>query len=92
MHLRGIVQSAELQENPPGSDTIEMLLRVQGVGPGQPRKILIPFELLLLDPSLDPESVTGHGFEAEVEQTPDARWVISMISFASSRVLRAKDE
>jgi hypothetical protein len=43
MHLRGIVQAADLEENPPGSDRIELVLRVQGVGPGQPRRIVIPY-------------------------------------------------
>ena len=32
MRLHGLIRSAELQENPPGSDQIEMVLLVQGVG------------------------------------------------------------
>jgi hypothetical protein len=91
MHLRGIVQSAQLEENPAGSETIELVLRVQGVGAGQPRKIVIPFELLLQDPTLDPETVQGHGFEADVEEGPGNRWVVAQVSFAQGRVLRTKE-
>ncbi len=92
MHLRGIVRSAELQEYPPGSDDIEMVLRVQGVGPGQPRTIVVPFGLLLADPDLAPESVAGHGFEADVDQDAGARWVTSTITFAGRRILRPERE
>ncbi len=53
MRIRGIVRTATLEENPPGSDRIEMVLRVQGVGPGQPRTLVVPYELLLADPELD---------------------------------------
>jgi hypothetical protein len=90
MHLRGIVQTASLDENPPGSDTIEMTLRLQGVGPGQPRKAVIPYAMLLDDDSLDPEAIAGRAFEAEVEQDDQKRWLVSRITFAS-RVLRAPD-
>lgn len=88
MRLRGIVQTATLQENPPGSEAIELVLRLQGVGPGQPRSVIVPFQLLLDDPSLDPEAAAGHGFEAEVEQAPDGRWIVASISLAQRRVLR----
>ena len=37
MRIRGIVRTATLAENPPGTDQIELILHVQGVGPGQPR-------------------------------------------------------
>ena len=88
MQIHGIVQAATLEENPAGSDAIEMVLRVQGVGPGQPRRIVVPFELMLLDPTLEPEAVEGHGFEAEVEEIEPGRWVASRICFAGGRVLR----
>ncbi len=88
MHLRGIVRSAELQEHPPGSDAIEMVLRLQGVGPGQPRTIVVPYTLLLDDPEIDAETILGHGFEADVDHDPEARWVASAIAFAGRRVLR----
>ena len=47
MQIRGIVQRAVLEENPAGSDRIEMILWGQGVGPDKPRWIVIPYELLL---------------------------------------------
>jgi hypothetical protein len=87
MRLRGVVRTADLQENPAGSDRIEMTLKVQGVGPGQPRSVVIPFELLLENEALDPEGVSGRGFDAEVSQDEDGRWVVSVIAFAS-KVLR----
>jgi hypothetical protein len=92
MQIRGIVQTAELEENPPGSDRIEMVLWVQGVGPGQPRRLVIPYELLLQDPSLDPDLVRGHGFQAQIGQDEAGRWVVVEVGFATGRVLRASDE
>lgn len=88
MFIRGIIQTAALAEDPPGSDVIEMVLRVQGVGPGQPRAIVVPLELLVADPTLDPDSVAGHGFEAEVVEAGPKRWVVGSITFAGRRVLR----
>lgn len=87
MHLHGMIQSARLEENPPGSDAIEMILKVQGVGPSQPRTLVIPFELLVQDESLDPDAIARRAFDAEVEQDADGRWVVNSIAFAS-RVLR----
>jgi hypothetical protein len=92
MQIRGIVQTADLAENPPESDQIEMVLWVQGVGPGQPRRIVVPYELLLRDPSIDPEMVRGHGFQAEISQGEDGRWVADEIAFAAGRVLRPSDD
>lgn len=68
MRIRGIVRTATLQENPPGTDQIEMLIRVQGVRPEQPRLLVVPYGLLLGDETLDPEQVQGKGFEAEVSE------------------------
>lgn len=87
MHLRGIVQSATLEENPPGSETIEMVLRVQGVGAGQPRRLIVPYAMLLQDESLDPDAIRGRGFEADVEPDGPGRWAVARIAFAA-RVLR----
>jgi hypothetical protein len=87
MHLRGIVRTAELVENPPESGTIELVLRVQGVGAGQPRTIIIPYALLLQDDSLEPESVERRAFEAEVAQAEGGRWLVAHIDFAA-RILR----
>ena len=69
MRIKGIVRTGTLEENPPGSDRIEMTLKVQGVGAGQPRTLVVPYDLLLGDESLDPEQVAGKGFEAEAEET-----------------------
>ena len=90
MHLRGIVRTATLEESPEGNDAVDMVLSVQGVGPGQPRKLTVPFALLLQDESLDPEAIAGRGFEADAEQDQAGRWVISRIAFAS-HVLRPSD-
>jgi hypothetical protein len=89
MHLHGIVQAATLEEFPPGSDQVEMVLRVQGVGAGQPRKIIVPFNLLLREPDLDPDTIAGHAFQAEVAQDGPNRWVVEAIGFAGNRVLRS---
>ena len=87
MHMHGIVMSAALEEDPPGSGSIDMVVRVQGVGAGQPRRIVIPYALLLLDEGLDPEAIQGHAFRAEVEQD-GKRWVVREIALAGKRVLR----
>jgi hypothetical protein len=91
MQIRGIVRIATLEENPPGSDQIEMVVRVQGVGAGQPRLLVVPYTLLLADPELDPEIIQGKGFQAEVAQDESGRWLVTEIAFASGRVLRAPD-
>jgi hypothetical protein len=87
MHIHGIIQSSTLTENPPESGNIEIVLKVQGVGAGQPRSLVIPYRLLIEDESLDPEAIQGRAFDAEVGQEPDRRWLVSRIAFAS-RVLR----
>ena len=92
MRIRGIVRVATLQENPPGSDQIEMLIRAQGGRPEQPRLLVIPYDLLLGDETLEPEHVQGKGFEAEIHEDPGARWVVAEIVFATGRVLRPPEE
>jgi hypothetical protein len=87
MRIRGIVQAAELEENPPGSDRIELILWVQGVGPDKPKQIVVPYEMLLQDPELDADHVRGHGFQAEVSQDDEGRWIVAEIGFATGRVL-----
>lgn len=87
MHLHGIIRTATLEETPPDSGNLEIILKVQGVGAGQPRTILIPYAMLIQDESLDPDVLQGRAFEAEVDQDTGSRWVVSRISFAS-RVLR----
>jgi len=88
MLIHGIIQSAHLQENPPGTDSIEMVIKVQGVGPGQPRTLVVPFTLLVEDESLNPESVGGRAFEADVDEQTPGRWVVERIAVAQKRVLR----
>ena len=80
MILHGFIMSAELAENPPGSDRIEITLRLQGVGPGQPRRIIVPHDLLIADPSLDADDVVGRGFEAEVFEAGPSRWEATQLS------------
>ena len=92
MQIRGIVRTATLEENPPGSDQIEMVLRVQGVGAGQPRLLIVPYSLLLTDQDLDPEQIQGKGFQAEVLAEGSGRWVVSEIAFAAGRILRDPEE
>jgi hypothetical protein len=92
MRIRGIVRTATLEEDPPGSDRIELVLRVQGVGPDQPRTLIISYELLLADPDIDPEVIPGKRFEAEVEQAEPGRWVVGEIAFASGQFLRRPEE
>jgi hypothetical protein len=92
MRIRGIVRVATLAENPPGSDRVEMQIKVQGVRPDQPRLLVVPYELLLSDEALEPEQVQGKGFEAEVIEDSIGRWVVAEIAFATGRVLRAPEE
>jgi hypothetical protein len=92
VQIRGIVRTATLQESPPGSDRIEMHLRVQGVGPQQPRLVVVPYELLLEDSSLDVDQVEGKAFQADVVQDAAGTWIVAEIAFASGRVLRKPDE
>lgn len=90
MQIHGLVMSAALEENPPGGDEVEMVLRVQGVGPGQPRRIVIPFRFLLQEPDLEPELIERRAFEAEIEPEGPDRWVVTRIAFAGV-VLRPRD-
>jgi hypothetical protein len=89
MRIKGVVRIATLQEIPPGTDQIEMVLKVQGVKPDQPRLLVVPYELLLSDPTLDAEQVQGKGFEAEIGEDDGGRWIVVEIAFAAGRVLRA---
>lgn len=90
MHLHGIVMAAELVEEPPESGRIDLHLRLQGVGPGQPRRLVVPYELLLNDPALDPDAVAGKAFQAEATEAAPGRWVAAAIAFAERRVLRSE--
>ena len=90
MRIHGIIQAARLEEIPPDSGNLEIVLRIQGVGPGQPRLIVIPLALLVQDEGLDPDAISGCAFDAEVDPGPDRRWLVTRISIAS-RVLRRQD-
>jgi hypothetical protein len=90
MQVRGFIRSAELEERPAGSGTIEMVLKVQGVGPGQPRGLVVPYALLLDDSSLDPDDVVGRSFAAEVGRDTDGRWLVREIALAA-KVLRPEE-
>jgi hypothetical protein len=68
-----------------------MILHVQGVRPDQPRVLVVPYELLLADETLDPERVQGKGFDAEAEVDASGRCVVSAFALASGRVLRQPD-
>ena len=90
MRLQGLIRSAELVEGADAEGSVELALQVQGVAPGQPRRLVVPFALLLDDPSLDPEAVTGRGFEAEVEEVGSGRHLVRRITLAA-RMLRASE-
>ncbi len=88
MHMHGIVMTATLEAVAGDADLVELHLAVQGVGPGQPRKVVVPMALLIAQPDIDPEAIAGHAFDAEVGQEGPKRWVVESISFAARRVLR----
>lgn len=88
MQMHGIVMTAVLEEQPPGSDNVELVLTLQGVGKGQPRRIVVPMDYLVSHPEIDPDQVAGHAFGAEVEEVESKRWVVGEIVFAGNRVLR----
>ncbi len=88
MHMHGIIMTATLEENPPGSETVEIVAYVQGVGRGQPRKIVFPMPFLVENPEIEPETIQGHAFQAEVEEESPKRWVVTAFGFGENRVLR----
>lgn len=88
MLLHGIVMKAELVESPAGGDSVDLALVLQGVGPAQPRQVYIPFSMLLEDPTIDPDSLRGHGIEAEVSLDDSERWLVSSLRVKPKRVLR----
>ncbi len=88
MHMHGIVMTADLAEDAGDPDVVELRLTVQGVGAGQPRKIVLPMSVLVENPEIDPETIKGHAFQAEVEEVSPKRWIVSQIAFAANRVLR----
>lgn len=91
MTIKGFIQSAELVEDLNGPDRVMMLLKVQGVGPGQPRKLLIPFEILVAQDELDPDRLAGCAFRAAYENVSQATALIEAIEVGAGRVLRDPD-
>jgi hypothetical protein len=91
MTLKGFIQSAELVEDTSGADRVMMIVRVQGVGPGQPRKILIPFEILIVQDDLEAETMGGRAFRAECSGVENAMGMVTAIEVGPSRVLRNPD-
>ena len=89
MQIHGIVQAVTLCENPPNSDRIELVIQAQGVGPIKPRQMVVPFEFLVQNTSLDPDAIQGHGFEADIQQDETGRWIVVEIGFAKRDVLRS---
>jgi hypothetical protein len=87
MRIHGIIQSAEYSEDPPDSGQIEMVIRVQGVGRDQPRRLVIPMEILLENQELEPDSVRGRSFEADVEQDANRKWVVTRLGMAVKDML-----
>ncbi len=91
MRIRGIIRSGELVESRHDSNQVELILQLQGVGPAQPRRVVVPQEVLVREDWLDPDQVAGHGIEAEVELDGDGRYVVVEIQLGGGRVLREPD-
>ena len=64
-----------------------MVLDVQGVGVGQPRRLVIPFEYLVNNEGIEPEDLAGRGFLADVVENEGSRWVVTELAL-TSKVLR----
>ncbi len=90
MQIRGFIRAATLQEVEPGGDQVELSLSLQGVGRDQPRKVVVPFELLVADATIDPDDLAGRGFAADVEQDTTGRWIVAQLELAA-RVLRGPE-
>src|SRR5262245_57778826 len=92
MRIRGIVRTAMREENPPGSSRSELTLHAQGAGAGHRGTLIVPYELLLADPELDPDIVQGKRFEAEADEADPGRWVVDAIAFATGHFLRRPED
>ena len=88
MTLRGLIRSAELHQDPADENRVHLIAAVQGVGPGQPRKILIPFEILVAQEDLDPDTMAGRAFRAEVGAIENGLGIVLGIEVGPGRVLR----
>lgn len=88
MTIKGFIQSADLLQDPASDDRVMMLARVQGVGPGQPRKIIIPFEILVAQDNLEPETMAGRAFQGSYDEVVEGTALITFIEVGPGRVLR----
>ncbi|MFM7593907.1 MAG: hypothetical protein ACKO85_19135 [Isosphaeraceae bacterium] len=88
MTIKGFIQSADLLQDPASEDRVMMIARVQGVGPGQPRKILIPFEILVAQEDLDPNTMAGRTFLGSYDQVIEGTALITYLEVGPGRVLR----
>jgi len=91
MTIRGFIRSAELLQDPASEDRVNLLAAVQGVGPGQPRKILIPFEILVAQDDLDPDQLAGRAFRAEILCVENGMGIIAAIEVGPGRILRESE-
>jgi len=91
MTIRGFIRSAELLQDPASEDRVNLLAAVQGVGPGQPRKILIPFEILVAQDDLDPDQLAGRAFRAEILCVENGTGIIAAIEVGPGRILRESE-
>ncbi len=88
MTIRGFIRSAELLQDPSSEDRVHLVAAVQGVGPGQPRKILIPFEILVAQDDLDPDLLAGRAFRAEIANVENGTGIVAAIKVGPGRILR----
>lgn len=86
MILRGIIRAGSLVETAEGR--LELILELQGVGPAQPRRVVVPHEVLVSESWLDPDDVAGRGLDAEIELADDGRWRATALHLGPGRVLR----
>lgn len=88
MTIKGFIQSAELVEDPTDENQVRMIARVQGVSPGQPRRISISFELLLEHEEIDPDTIVGRSFLGDYSAVDQGMAVMETIEIGPARILR----
>lgn len=88
MTLRGFIRSAELVQDPEDENRVHLVAGVQGVSPGQPRKIRVPFEILVAQEDLDPDTLAGRAFRAEIGAVDHGTGHVLAIEVGPGRVLR----
>lgn len=88
MTIRGFIRSAELLQDPGSEERVHLAAAVQGVAPGQPRKILIPFEILIAHDEIDPDTIAGRAFRAEIASVENGLGIVAAIEVGPGRILR----